>query len=111
MGIYATNMDKNKENVLLMDLGTNGEMVIGNKHRLLATSCPAGPAFEGVNNRKVHIKQLFFHPPCSYQFLFGYFLLKYVVDYVVVYLDIQIHNSPRGNISLISKIIRTNQSI
>lgn len=49
MGIYATNMDKNKENVLLMDLGTNGEMVIGNKHRLLATSCPAGPAFEGVN--------------------------------------------------------------
>ena len=49
MGIYATNMDKNKENILLMDLGTNGEMVIGNKHRLLATSCPAGPAFEGVN--------------------------------------------------------------
>lgn len=37
MGIYATNMDKNKENVLLMDLGTNGEMVIGEtKHRLLA---------------------------------------------------------------------------
>lgn len=49
MGIYATDMDQKTENSLLMDLGTNGEMVIGNKEQLLATSCPAGPAFEGVN--------------------------------------------------------------
>ena len=34
---------------LLIDLGTNGEMVLGNKDRLLATSTAAGPAFEGGN--------------------------------------------------------------
>lgn len=49
MGIYATNMDKRQDNCLLMDLGTNGEMVVGNNQKLLVTSCPAGPAFEGVN--------------------------------------------------------------
>ena len=34
---------------LLLDMGTNGEMVIGNKDRLIATSTAAGPAFEGGN--------------------------------------------------------------
>ena len=30
-----------------MDIGTNTELLVGNRHRLLAASCPAGPAFEG----------------------------------------------------------------
>jgi uncharacterized 2Fe-2S/4Fe-4S cluster protein (DUF4445 family) len=30
-----------------MDIGTNTELIVGNKHRILAASCPAGPAFEG----------------------------------------------------------------
>ncbi len=34
---------------LFLDLGTNGEMVLGNKNRMLATSVAAGPAFEGGN--------------------------------------------------------------
>lgn len=34
---------------LLIDLGTNGEMVLGNKDKLVATSVAAGPAFEGGN--------------------------------------------------------------
>lgn len=34
---------------LLLDMGTNGEMVIGNKDRLIAASTAAGPAFEGGN--------------------------------------------------------------
>ena len=34
---------------LLIDLGTNGEIVLGNKHKILATSTAAGPAFEGGN--------------------------------------------------------------
>ncbi len=34
---------------LLLDMGTNGEMVIGNKNRLVAASTAAGPAFEGGN--------------------------------------------------------------
>jgi uncharacterized 2Fe-2S/4Fe-4S cluster protein (DUF4445 family) len=33
--------------VVIMDIGTNTELTIGNKHRIMAASCPAGPAFEG----------------------------------------------------------------
>jgi uncharacterized 2Fe-2S/4Fe-4S cluster protein (DUF4445 family) len=33
--------------VAVMDIGTNTELIIGNRHRVLAASCPAGPAFEG----------------------------------------------------------------
>lgn len=33
--------------VAIMDIGTNTELVMGNKRRILAASCPAGPAFEG----------------------------------------------------------------
>jgi uncharacterized 2Fe-2S/4Fe-4S cluster protein (DUF4445 family) len=33
--------------VAIMDLGTNTELFMGNRHKLLAASCPAGPAFEG----------------------------------------------------------------
>ena len=46
-GILALSMHKRKEITLLLDLGTNGEIVIGNRDRLLATSTAAGPAFEG----------------------------------------------------------------
>ena len=35
------------ELVAIMDIGTNTELFLGNRHRLLAASCPAGPAFEG----------------------------------------------------------------
>jgi uncharacterized 2Fe-2S/4Fe-4S cluster protein (DUF4445 family) len=30
-----------------MDIGTNTELILGNRQRILAASCPAGPAFEG----------------------------------------------------------------
>jgi uncharacterized 2Fe-2S/4Fe-4S cluster protein (DUF4445 family) len=33
--------------VAVMDIGTNTELVLGNKDKILAASCPAGPAFEG----------------------------------------------------------------
>ena len=33
--------------VAVMDIGTNTELILGNKHKILAASCPAGPAFEG----------------------------------------------------------------
>jgi uncharacterized 2Fe-2S/4Fe-4S cluster protein (DUF4445 family) len=33
--------------VAIMDIGTNTELIVGNRDRILATSCPAGPAFEG----------------------------------------------------------------
>ncbi|MGD0777197.1 MAG: ASKHA domain-containing protein [Candidatus Solibacter sp.] len=33
--------------VAVMDIGTNTELILGNRRRILAASCPAGPAFEG----------------------------------------------------------------
>lgn len=33
---------------LIIDIGTNGELVLGNRERLLSTSCATGPAFEGA---------------------------------------------------------------
>lgn len=37
-----------EELTLMIDIGTNGEMVLGNKHRRIACSTAAGPAFEGA---------------------------------------------------------------
>ena len=35
--------------VLIMDIGTNGELVVWNRQRLFSTSCATGPAFEGAH--------------------------------------------------------------
>ncbi|KAA0920708.1 DUF4445 domain-containing protein [Aquicoccus porphyridii] len=40
--------DKSEDLVLVVDVGTNAEIQLGNKHRLLACSSPTGPAFEGA---------------------------------------------------------------
>jgi uncharacterized 2Fe-2S/4Fe-4S cluster protein (DUF4445 family) len=45
--LVAMDMDAQDKVVMLVDVGTNTEVVLGNKDRLLAASCPAGPAFEG----------------------------------------------------------------
>ena len=44
----AASMDEKKEITLLIDIGTNGEMVLGTEKRLIACSTAAGPAFEGA---------------------------------------------------------------
>jgi uncharacterized 2Fe-2S/4Fe-4S cluster protein (DUF4445 family) len=46
-GVLSTGQDKAEELCLLIDIGTNGEVVLGNKEFLIATSASAGPAFEG----------------------------------------------------------------
>lgn len=48
-GILTCSGFETEEICLLIDLGTNGEMVLGNKNKLLAASAAAGPAFEGGN--------------------------------------------------------------
>lgn len=45
--LLAIAMDEQDDVALLVDVGTNTEVVVGNRHRLMAASCPAGPAFEG----------------------------------------------------------------
>jgi uncharacterized 2Fe-2S/4Fe-4S cluster protein (DUF4445 family) len=48
-GLGLCGFDQSEEICLFLDLGTNGELAIGNKDRLLVTSTAAGPAFEGGN--------------------------------------------------------------
>lgn len=48
-GILSSNLLNNDKYSLLLDLGTNGEMAIGNKEKIITCSTAAGPAFEGTN--------------------------------------------------------------
>jgi uncharacterized 2Fe-2S/4Fe-4S cluster protein (DUF4445 family) len=45
--MLAVGMAHEERLVAIMDIGTNTELIVGNKDRILAASCPAGPAFEG----------------------------------------------------------------
>ena len=47
-GVLATGLPSSDALVALIDLGTNGEIVLGNRHRMLCASTAAGPAFEGA---------------------------------------------------------------
>lgn len=46
--LLATRLDTLDDLTLMIDIGTNGEMVLGNKNRRIACSTAAGPAFEGA---------------------------------------------------------------
>lgn len=46
-GVLASGMWTSDENILFIDLGTNGEIVFGNKDYMMTCACSAGPAFEG----------------------------------------------------------------
>ncbi|NOZ63965.1 MAG: DUF4445 domain-containing protein [Caldiserica bacterium] len=50
-GILATGLDEEKQVSSLIDIGTNGEIVIGNKEWMVCCSASAGPAFEGSGVR------------------------------------------------------------
>ena len=47
--VLSTELYKKEEITLMVDIGTNGEMVLGNKDRMIACSTAAGPALEGAN--------------------------------------------------------------
>lgn len=48
-GAYVCELQKETGNVLFIDIGTNGEIVLASNGRLLSCSCAAGPALEGMN--------------------------------------------------------------
>jgi uncharacterized 2Fe-2S/4Fe-4S cluster protein (DUF4445 family) len=50
-GVLATDLVREAAIRLLVDVGTNGEIVLGSKERAVATAAPAGPAFEGAQIR------------------------------------------------------------
>src|SRR6185312_12368268 len=46
--VLAERPDRRDELTVLVDVGTNAEIVLGNRERLVACSSPTGPAFEGA---------------------------------------------------------------
>ncbi len=48
-GVMSTGMHRQEKINLLIDLGTNGEICMGNRERILCASTAAGPAFEGTS--------------------------------------------------------------
>jgi uncharacterized 2Fe-2S/4Fe-4S cluster protein (DUF4445 family) len=48
-GVLATGMDRDKRTRLLIDVGTNCEIVLSNGETILSTAAPAGPAFEAAS--------------------------------------------------------------
>ena len=47
-GVFASGMDDSEKLTLFIDVGTNGEIVLGNREWLMTCACSAGPAFEGA---------------------------------------------------------------
>lgn len=47
--VMASGLDEDDKLTLVVDIGTNGEMVLGNRDRMLACSTAAGPALEGAH--------------------------------------------------------------
>jgi uncharacterized 2Fe-2S/4Fe-4S cluster protein (DUF4445 family) len=45
--MLAVDLANEDKLIAVMDIGTNTELILGNRHKILAASCPAGPAFEG----------------------------------------------------------------
>jgi len=46
-GVHACQMHKSEKVTLFIDIGTNGEIVVGNQDWMMCAACSAGPAFEG----------------------------------------------------------------
>jgi uncharacterized 2Fe-2S/4Fe-4S cluster protein (DUF4445 family) len=46
--LIAAGLHKQDDMILAIDIGTNGELVLGNRSRLMSCSCATGPAFEGA---------------------------------------------------------------
>ncbi len=86
--------------VAVMDIGTNTELIVGNRHRILAASCPAGPAFEGGAIS------------CGMPALDGAIEAVSIDDYGVFHLDVIGGGAPQGIcgsglVSLMSELMRT----
>jgi uncharacterized 2Fe-2S/4Fe-4S cluster protein (DUF4445 family) len=47
-GVLSSGLDKTENITLFIDVGTNGEIVLGNRDWLVTCACSAGPAFEGA---------------------------------------------------------------
>ncbi|MDA8168265.1 MAG: ASKHA domain-containing protein [Nitrospiraceae bacterium] len=50
-GVLASGMNRKSEVALFMDIGTNGEIAVGNNEWLMTAACSAGPCFEGSGIR------------------------------------------------------------
>jgi len=52
VGVLIAEKPYNRDEItLIIDVGTNGELILGNRNRLICSSCATGPAFEGATIR------------------------------------------------------------
>ena len=52
VGVLIAETPYSQESIeLIIDIGTNGELVLGNRQKLISSSCATGPAFEGAEIR------------------------------------------------------------
>jgi uncharacterized 2Fe-2S/4Fe-4S cluster protein (DUF4445 family) len=52
VGVLIAEEPYNRDEItLIIDVGTNGELILGNRNRLICSSCATGPAFEGATIR------------------------------------------------------------
>jgi uncharacterized 2Fe-2S/4Fe-4S cluster protein (DUF4445 family) len=98
--MLAVDIANEERIVAVMDIGTNTELIVGNKHKVLAASCPAGPAFEGG------------------QISFGMPGLPGAIEKVTIAADGTVHNTVIGDVpaeglcgsglvDLMSELLRT----
>jgi len=81
--ILASEIHKSNKITLGIDIGTNGEIVLGSKERLLCCSAAAGPAFEGG------------HISCGMRAMEGA-IDKFVIDYEQTFLHVIGEGEPKG---------------
>ena len=55
--LLAIGMDEQEDVVMLVDVGTNTEVVIGNRHRLMTASCPASSAWFGGSQTRAKARR------------------------------------------------------
>lgn len=96
-GMYACDMDVSEKMQMLLDIGTNGEMVIGNKDRFLVTATAAGPVFEGGNIScgMPAVKGAVSHVQCLPEIIKGG-EKEYIWNYEMIGINQQNEEMPKG---------------
>jgi uncharacterized 2Fe-2S/4Fe-4S cluster protein (DUF4445 family) len=65
--MLAVDLAHEERPVAIMDIGTNTELIVGNRRRILAASCPAGPRIRRRRHRLRHARSRRRHRECSHR--------------------------------------------
>ena len=65
--MLAVDLAHEERLVAIMDIGTNTELIVGNRHRMMAASCPAGPGIRRRRHRLRHARARRRHRRCLHR--------------------------------------------